>query len=39
MCVHACVYVYIYIDIHNKISTLCSFRTACKMQQKNVKQF
>ena len=29
----------IYIDIHNKIRTLYFFRTACKMQQKNVKQF
>ena len=35
MCASLC----IYIDIHNKISTLYSFRTACKMQQKNVKQF
>ena len=37
VCVHACVC--IYIDIHNKISTLYSFRTNCKMQQKNAKQF
>ena len=35
------VYIYIYIYIHNKIEiqALRTFRTACKMQQKNEKQF
>ena len=37
MYVCLCVCVYIYIDIH-KTSTLHSFRTACKMQKKNIKQ-
>ena len=35
------VYICMYIDIYNKIKTkaLRTFRTACKMRQKNVKQF
>ena len=37
MYVRACLC--IYIDIDNKISTLYSLRTACKTQQKHVKQF
>ena len=48
MCIYIYVYIYIYnvyicmyIDIYNKIKTkaLRTFRTACKMGQKNVKQF
>ena len=39
VCVCVCVCLCIYVDIDNKISTLYSVGTACKTQQKYVKQF